>query len=497
MKPISPGLPANSFVRERYVPIRASEGTHIPYESADYRPVHSPWDRKVIANVGFMSLEQAQESLSILVESKQSRRMPRTHERVAILKRAAQRVREKEREFADLIAWEGGKPLRDARAEVLRAVNSLELAASEGARMHGEEIPMRGTAASMGRMAFTYPEPIGVVFAISAFNHPLNLIAHQVAPAIAVGCPVLIKPASETPLSCLHLLDVLYESGLSPHLCLPMLAENDVSEQIARSSEISFLNFIGSAKVGWHLRSVAAPGVRVALEHGGSAPVIVTPDVDIDEILPGIVRGAFYHSGQVCVSIQRLFVHEKVIDEFMTKLVKSVKGLKTGDPRLETTDCGPIIRERDLERINSKVREAREKGAAIAIGGERLGETCFQPTVLMDTQDDWSIMREEIFGPVVSVNGYRELDEAIDRANNVPWSFQAAIYSKDLEAIARASRRLNASAVLVNENPSFRVDWMPFRGDAQSGLGTGGIPYAMREMTREKMVVIKSNNFSF
>lgn len=476
-----------SFVRDTY-----SIKGHKP---EFWHDVLSPFDGTKISRVALLSEAQALASLAQLNKTFRESRMPKNHERIAILKKAAYLIESRAESFADLIAFEGGKPLKDARVEVARAVNSIELAADEALRLAGREVPMRGTKAAMGHIAFTYPEPIGVVYAISAFNHPLNLIAHQVAPAIAVGCPVLVKPAIETPLSCLHLLDTLYEAGLPVDMAQPLLCTTDVAEKIARSQNIAFLSFIGSSKVGWHLRSVLAPGTRVSLEHGGSAPVIIDESADLSKLIPTLVRAAFYHSGQVCVSAQRIFIHRSIRGQFTELFLKAVGELKTGDPRKEETDCGPIIRKKDLERIDSWVQEAVGSGAMLLAGGRKLSDSLYAPTVLTDVPLKEKIIVEEVFGPVVSLISVDSLDQAIEFANAVPWRFQASIFTRDLESAMQAGRRLQASSVMINEGPAFRVDWMPFRGDKASGYGTGGIEFTMRDMTIEKMLVIKSPSF--
>ena len=486
---------SENFVRPRYAPFRAENGKRLPFETADYQPLLAPWDRQPIAQLGFMNEAQAFENLETLVRTFKEKKQPKTHERIAIMKRAAKLVLDKHEEFSDLIAWEGGKPLKDARAEVTRAINSLEYAAEEAGRIAGHEYPMRGTKAASGRIAFSYPEPIGVVLAISAFNHPLNLIVHQVAPAIAVGCPVLIKPASETPLSCLHFLEILYEAGLPPEMCLPMIGSGEMAEKIARSGKAAFVTFIGSAKVGWHLRSVLAPGTRFSLEHGGVAPVIVDASADLETAIPTLIKGGYYHAGQVCVSVQRIYVHEDRFAEFEEKFVAGVKALKTGNARLSDTDCGPIIRTRDLERIDEWVQDAVGAGATLLCGGKKMGETTYTPTVLKNVPRDDRVMKQEIFGPVVALESFRDLSKAIECANNVDWAFQSAVFAQDLEVALQAARGLRASAVMINEATTFRVDWMPFRGDGLSGFGTGGIPFTMHDMTTEKMVVIKSPSF--
>lgn len=487
--------PADEILHERYTPFRASSGKRLHFESSDYYELLSPYTRKPIAMVGLQNEEQARENLEQLERFHREGRAPKTHERAQILVAAAARLKQKAEALADLIALEGGKPLKDARVEVARAISTVEWAAAEALRLHGDEVPMRGTTAASGHLGFTVREPIGVVLAISAFNHPLNLIAHQVAPAIAAGCPVMVKPALETPLSCWHFLEALYDSGLPPEMALALIAKNEVVEEIARSREIAFLSFIGSYQVGWHLRSVVAPGTRVTLEHGGSAPVLIDESADLDLAIPILVRGGYYHAGQVCVSVQRIFVHEKRMDEFVQRYVAAVRELKTGDPRLSTTDCGPIIRQRDLERIALTVAEAAASGAECVTGGRPVDETCYQPTVLVGAKDSDRVMREEIFGPVVCVNSVRDLEEGVARANSVVWRFQAAIFTRDIDRAMAAARSLNASAVMINESTTFRVDWMPFRGDGPSGLGTGGIPYALHDLAVEKLIVIKTPAF--
>jgi acyl-CoA reductase-like NAD-dependent aldehyde dehydrogenase len=491
-----PESPASAVVKERYNLFRVENGKRVQFESADFRDLLAPWDHSRIASLGFMNEEQALENLATLKRALDGKSAAPVSERIQILKKAAKRVEEKKEIFADLIAWEGGKPLKDAKVEVARAINTIELAASEAGRFSGTEIPMRATPAASGHLAFTFPEPVGVVLAISAFNHPLNLIAHQVAPAIASGCPVMVKPASETPLSCLHLLEEFYEAGLSPEMCLPLLSDNEVAETIAKSRDISFMSFIGSAKVGWYLRSVLHPGTRFSLEHGGSAPAIVDHSADLDQTIAKLIPGAFYHSGQVCVSVQRIFVQESRMSEFTEKFVTFVRGLKVGDARLSETDCGPMIRVKDVARVAEWVDAAKSSGAKILSGGKKISETCYEPTVIADVGPHEKVMKEEVFGPVVCINSFKTLDEAIARANETQWEFQSAIFTSDLEAALKASRNLKASAVMINESTTFRVDWMPFRGDGPSGFGTGGIPYGMRDLLKEKMIVFRSPSFN-
>lgn len=412
------------------------------------------------------------------------------HERIAILQRAGALMRERAETLAMQIAREGGKPLVDARAETSRAIQSVELCVHELFASGGRQIPMDLTEAGAGRRAYTFREPIGPVVAISAFNHPLNLIAHQVGPAVATGCPVLVKPAKDTPLSCKSFVEILYEAGLDEQWCRFVPCTNDVAEQMVTDPRTAFFSFIGSARVGWMLRSRLAPGTRVALEHGGAAPVIVDEGVSHENVIPSLLKGGFYHSGQVCVSVQRVFVPRAELPDFAAELAAGAEALRVGDPTEEETQCGPLIRPAEVDRVEAWVAAAVENGARLAAGGKRIGPTLYHPTVLVDPPRDAKVSREEVFGPVVCVYGYDSIDAAIAQANELPYSFQAAVFTQRLDIADHCVERLSGSTVLINDHTAFRVDWMPFAGRRQSGLGTGGIGYTMADMSDEKMVVL-------
>ena len=414
------------------------------------------------------------------------------YERIAVLERLVPLLEARRDSFAELIAREGGKPLVDAKVEAIRAVDGVRNAIDELRNFGGHEIPMGLTAASDGRWAFTTREPIGVVAAISAFNHPLNLIVHQAVPAIATGCPVLIKPAHTTPLSCVEFVQLVREAGLSEAWCDTIItADIALAEALATDPRVSFLSFIGSARVGWTLRSKLAPGARCALEHGGSAPLLVDRAVDLDAIIEPIVKGSYYHAGQVCVSTQRIFVHEHVHDAFVERMSQRVAALRVGDPRSSETEVGPLILPREVERVASWVDEAVASGARVSVGGKRLGETTYAPTVLVGPSTSAKVSRDEVFGPVACVYRFRELSEAIDQANSLPLSFQASVFTNDLEVALRAAERLDASAVMINDHTAFRVDWTPFAGRKQSGYGVGGIGATMHDLTQHKMIVFR------
>ncbi|MCA9312339.1 MAG: aldehyde dehydrogenase family protein, partial [Phycisphaerales bacterium] len=414
-------------------------------------------------------------------------------ERAAILRRLAAAMEANAEDLAMQAAREGGKPLLDSRIEVARAIdgvhNCVEAMRSEG----GREIPMNFNQASSGRLAFTTREPIGVVVSLSAFNHPVNLIVHQVAPAVATGCPVIVKPAESTPLSCLRLVEMLREAGLPEAWCQAFVSSaHEHTETLISDPRVAFMSFIGSARVGWMLRSRLAPGTRCALEHGGVAPVIVGQDADLADAVPRLVKAGFYHAGQVCVSVQRVLAHRAVAAELAERLGRAAGALVVGDPCDSSTEVGPLIRPGEVDRVEAWVQEAIDGGAVCVTGGRRLDERCYAPTVLLDPPAGSRVRREEIFGPVVCVTAFDEVDEAIDIANELPYAFQASVFTRDIEFMNRCFRRLRAAAVMINEHTAFRVDWMPFAGLSVSGLGIGGIPYTMRDMQVEKMMVLRS-----
>ena len=394
--------------------------------------------------------------------------------------------------FSRLIAQEGGKPLVDAGVEANRAIDGVRNAAEELRNFAGREIPMGLTAASTGRWAFTTKEPIGVVVAISAFNHPLNLIVHQVAPAIATGCPVIVKPAPATPLCCQEFVRLVHEAGLAEPWCQTFLPDdNALAERLVTDPRVAFVSFIGSARVGWSLRSKLAPGARCALEHGGTAPAIVDRSADLDQVVEPMVKGGYYHAGQVCVSTQRIFVHADIQAEFVERFVARVGALRVGDPLSLETEVGPLIHPREADRVQSWIEEATAGGGRLLVGGERVSETALRPAIVGQPPANSKLSREEVFGPVTCIYGFTKLDEAIEAANSLPVAFQASIFTREIGPALRAAERLDASAVMVNDHTAFRTDWMPFAGRRHSGYGIGGIPWSMREMTQEKMIVLR------
>ena len=456
--------------------------------------VLSPYDLSLIKKIPLDGRQEVEKALATAYDlfQDQSKWIP-AYERIAILGRTASLMNARIEELTKTAAHEGGKPYLDSKVEVLRAINGVKIAAEYISQLKGEQIPMSLTKASQNRIAFTTREPIGVVSSISAFNHPLNLIIHQTVTAIAAGCPVIIKPALTTPLSCLAFVEILKEAGLPGGWCQAIICENEAAEQLVIDERVNYFSFIGSAKVGWYLKSKLAPGTRCAMEHGGAAPVIVEPDADIQAMLPLLSKGGFYHAGQVCVSIQRVFVHESIVKDVSNGLAELANKLVVGNQMDEKTEVGPLILPKEVDRVEAWVNEAIEAGAEVLCGGKRISETCYQPTILLNPPASAKVSTREIFGPVVCVYAYTDREKAIEIANSLDVHFQAAIFTKNLDIALSSVKKLNATAVMVNDHTAFRVDWMPFGGRDVSGIGMGGIQYSMNEMTREKLMVIKSN----
>ena len=455
--------------------------------------VTSPFDGKVVGNVKFSTFEEVEEAIDLAHKTflDTANWLPR-YKRVEILENVMKIMSAQVEELTILCASEGGKPYIDSKVEIQRAINGIKIAIEHLSVYEGKEIAMGHTISSANRMAYTFKEPIGVVAAISAFNHPFNLAVHQVIPALAVGCPVIIRPATQTPMSAIRLIEILEEAGLPKGWAQAVVCDRKGGELLATSPKTNFLTFIGSGPVGWYLNSKVSQGTRVALEHGGVAPVIVEKDADIAELIPSIGKGGFYHAGQVCVSVQRVYVQEEICDEVATKLSEYASKLVVGDQLDPKTEVGPLINHDEVNRVEEWVNDAVAKGAKILVGGKRIGNSCFEPTVILNASDDAIVSNKEVFGPVVCIYSYKTLDEAIARANSLEVSFQAAVFTKNIDTALKTVKRLNATAVMVNDHTAFRVDWMPFGGARVSGLGMGGIPHSMEEMSNEKMMVIKS-----
>ena len=384
---------------------------------------------------------------------------------MTILRRLAELLNARRDHFALQIAREGGKPLVDFIIETRRAIDGIQNAADELRNFAVRAFSIELSVGVRQSVCLHYQRANWVVFAISAFNHPLNLIVHQIVPAIAVCCPVIVKPAHATPLSCLYIVAFVHEAALPEDWCQTFIPTHTLlAEQLAADPRIGFLSFIRSAKVASYLhKQLPAPrAVRAVAPH--AAPAIVDRSAELDRIIEPIVRGGYYHAGQVCVSTQRIFVHEDIADDFTDRLVSRVEELRVGDPTLSETEVGPLINSGQVDKVVSWVEEATIGGAQVAAGGKRISSTTMQPTLLLDPAPNAKVSREEIFGPVVCIYRYAHLEDAITRANSLPVAFQASVFANDIDVALRAAERLDASAVMINYSTTFRTDWMPFAG---------------------------------
>ncbi|MFB9981292.1 aldehyde dehydrogenase family protein [Mesorhizobium kowhaii] len=457
--------------------------------------IKAPFDQELLATMQSSSEADVEKAFAAGYALFRDRKswLPKQR-RIAILRRAAELVRERRDELALQVASESGKPLRDALIEVDRGIDGIDLSI-EGLRHDaGHVVPMDINATSAARVAFTQFEPIGLVLAIAAFNHPFNLVIHQVAPAVAVGAPVIVKPSPKTPLSCRAVVEIFREAGLPDgwvQMVLPL--SNDVVGRMVADSRVGFMTFIGSASVGWKLRASLAPGARCALEHGGVAPVILAADADLAQAVPRLGRAGFWHAGQACVSVQRVFCANKVVDDVVAGLSGVARAMKIGNPKLMETEVGPLITHSEVDRVSDWVARS---GARVAVGGERLSESTYANTVLVNPDLNADVSGREVFGPVICVYGFDDIDAALKQANDLPFSFQGAVFTSNIDTAMHCYRNLDATAVMVNEHPLFRVDWMPFAGARHSGLGVGGIPHTMGDMQTEKMMVWRSEALS-
>jgi acyl-CoA reductase-like NAD-dependent aldehyde dehydrogenase len=458
-------------------------------------PVTAPFDGSLIAEVETCAESHIERALQTAYAAFRNKPawIP-LDERIGILDRAARMMTRDHARLAVLASREGGKPLSDSQVEVTRAIDTVRLAIDELRSRAGEVVPMGLAESSRGRIAFTLSEPIGVVVAVSAFNHPLNLAVHQVASAVAAGCPVIIKPSEDTPLSCLSFLHILLRAGLPRAWAQAVItADIPVAEKLVTDARVGFFSFIGSSRVGWLLRSKLAPGTRCALEHGGAAPVLLAPDADHELALKAILKGGFYHAGQVCVSVQRVYVPASQARMFAEALAERAAKLTTGDPTDIATQVGPLIRPQEVSRVHDWVTQAIAEGAECLCGGSAPSTSLYGCTVLLNPAPHSNVSRMEIFGPVVCVYSYNDIEEAFTAANDLTVAFQAAIFTRDIDLAIGAYRQLDASAVIVNDHTAFRTDGMPFAGLRESGLGVGGIGHSIRDMQIEKLMVINSS----
>ena len=473
-------LPRGMLVDGEWV----SEGEHGTFE------VRSPYDGSLVATVPSAGRGEVGRAIAAAGRVLTAREFCR-HDRVALLEAAAHELAERNEEFARAIAAEAAKPIKTARVEAARAADTFAFAAAECRTYAGEMVPMDATAAGRGKTGFVLRVPIGVVGAISPFNFPLNLVAHKVAPALAAGCPVVLKPASQAPVSALLLAELLTDLGLPPGWLNVLTGRAGVvGDPIVESPDVAYISFTGSAEVGWGI-AARAPKKKVRLELGSNSPLIIDADGDWETAAHKTATAGFSHAGQSCISTQRVFVHEDVADDYLDGLLPRVESLVLGDPFDETTDVSSLISAADAERVAGWLAEAAASGAKVLTGGERDG-ACLRPAVVVEVTRDMKLQCEEIFGPVVTVTRFRDFDDALAMANDSKFGLQAGVYTRDIGKALRAAATLEYGGVLINEVPTTRVDQQPYGGVKDSGNTREGPAYAIEEMTEIRLVTVQA-----
>ena len=411
------------------------------------------------------------------------------HERALVLRRAADLIDGRKEQFASLIARESGKAWKHALGEVARGVETFTFASEEAKRIHGETVPVDASAAGANRVGFYFRMPLGVVSAITPFNFPLNLVAHKVGPALAAGNTIVLKPAEETPLTAVLMRDVFTEAGLPPDVLQLVHGEGPTTgEALVRHPVPAKVTFTGSPPVGRRILEIAGLK-RVTLELGNNSGTIVEPDANLERAIPRCVVSAFANAGQVCLSLQRLYVHQEIADRFIREFVRQTEALKIGNPLEHGTDVGPLISDDAADRAERWIRDAVSEGARVLTGGRREGRIVW-PTVLVNTRPEMAVMCQEAFAPLVSIVTYRTWDEGLRLLGDTPYGLQAGVYTNDLRKAFEAVRRLDMGGVMVNDTSIFRVDHMPYGGNRMSGIGREGVRFAIEEMTSLRMVVV-------
>lgn len=413
------------------------------------------------------------------------------YRRAEILARTAGLLQERKEEFAETIAAEAGKALKFARAEVDRGISTFSIAAEEAKRVHGETMPLDAVPAGEGYFGFWVRRPVGVIAAISPFNFPLNLVAHKVAPALAAGNTVILKPATTTPITAVLLCQVLNQAGLPKGaINLVVGSGGTVGEWLVTDPRVAKISFTGSPAVGQHIMSVA--GIKkVTLELGNNSPVIIAPDADLDLVAKRAAVGAYYNSGQVCISVQRIYSQKSISEPFTEKFVRATEAMVVGDPLDERVDdVGPMIDPGEVDRIENWIQEARSGGAKVLTGGKHEGAV-YWPTVLEGVSPDMKVVAQEAFAPVASILPYDDFEEALRQADQTEYGLQVGVFTRDINNVFKAIKRLNFGGVIVNDTPNFRADNMPYGGNRHSGIGREGVHFAIEEMTNIQMVAVR------
>ena len=461
-------------------------------EAGAYTTLYAPYSGEAIAEVASANLQELDQAIRAADKARPVMRAMPAHQRAAILEKLAAKLQERRKEAARIIALEASKPMKFALAEVDRSIQTYKFAAEEAKRIHGEMIPMDAAPGGDNRLGFTVREPIGIIGAITPFNFPMNLVAHKVGPAIAAGNTIVLKPAGQTPLSSFFIAELLHEAGLPDGVLNVVTGSGGViGDALVTDPRIAMITFTGSPAVGIAIRNKAGLK-RVTLELGSNSAVIVDRDVNLDAIIPRCITGAFSNQGQVCISVQRIYVHEERYDEFVEKFVEATGKLIIGDPLDPATDVAAMISQKDVQRSLEWIEEARQHGASVATGGTAEGNV-LKPTVLLNVDPSVQVSCKEVFAPVVLINKVKSVEEAVDLTNASDFGLQAGIYTENIRTALDAAEKLHVGGVMINDIPTFRVDHMPYGGVKQSGVGREGLKYAVEEMTEMKLIVINRN----
>ncbi len=459
-------------------------------QTSSSEPIYCPYSGNLLATVCQAETQHIEQALASVKQAAQELAAMPAYLRAQALVHIANGITARHEEFSKTLSQEAGKPLTDARREVDRGIQTFRLAAEESTRIPGETIPMDLTPGGEAYTATVKRFPLGPILGITPFNFPLNLVAHKVAPCLAAGNPIVLKPAPQTPLTALLLGEVFLTTNLPPAAFTILPCSNALAEGMVEHPVFQALSFTGSVNVGWMLKGKAGHK-RVLLELGGNAGVIIEPDANIETAVTRCAAGGFGYAGQTCISVQRIYVQESQYEHFLQLFIEKVRTVSMGDPALETTVVGPLINEQAAIRVETWIQEAVSNGATIMAGGRRHGPV-MEPTVLTDVDPNMKVCCEEIFGPVVTISPYAHLQDALALMNNSPFGLQAGIFTNNIDAMTQAYASLEVGAILVNEIPTFRADHMPYGGIKQSGLGREGVRYAIQELTEPKLLIIKS-----
>jgi glyceraldehyde-3-phosphate dehydrogenase (NADP+) len=449
--------------------------------------VHYPYTGEIVDTIPVATAEEIDQTITMAEKGKRLMKELPIHKRVDILMKTAELLDKNKNEIASLLVHEAGKTIMDSRDEVVRTAELFRYTAEEAKRIHGETLPFSSLKGSENKVGYFVKEPVGIVVAIAPFNVPLALMAHKIAPAIAAGNTIIMKPASQTSMNTIRMGELLVEAGMPPEAVSVLTGGGSVvGDALVKDPRVRMVSFTGSLETGKRI-SANAGIKKLSLELGSNSAMIVTENADVDKAAQSAVNGGFQNAGQVCISVQRVFVHEKIYDEFVSKTVEKARTFKYGNPELETSEMGPVVDENNAKRIIEWINEAVSHGAKLVTGGER-NYTLIPPTILIDVPLNTKMMTNELFGPAIGVRKFKKLDEAIELVNSSQYGLQAAIFTRDIKEAFKAANGIEAGGVMINEGPRYRADFMPYGGYKNSGIGREGVKFAIDEMSELKVV---------